>query len=333
MSTADELIIEELRHAHATEQSSLSLLQGHLRGAPPGPYRSLVRRHLDETRRHASQIEDRLTDKGASEGLLQIGLTLVEGVAGRVIGLALGPVNLLASRTRPEAMLRNTLDVIAAEARESATYDALERLASRAGDEVTASVARTIRADEERALEAFQGLIPGLTERIARERLGVGAAQSRQPASGSDEPAPRRGRREAPAPPEPAVGPVGEPPIGRVAPGTRRGHQEPTTRGAEGANNGGPVPSSEEPTRGQVARLREELREREGQDADVSVGTASPGPELRVDAPWEGYDEMTAAQVVARLRSADDTVAAVVRLYEQANKGRKSVLQATEQRT
>ena len=41
---------------------------------------------------------------------------------------------------------------------------------------------------------------------------------------------------------------------------------------------------------------------------------------------------MTAAQVVARVRSADDTVAAVVRLYEQANKARKSVLNATEQR-
>jgi len=312
MSNADDLIIEYLRQAHATEQSSISLLEGHLRGAPPGPYRSLVRRHLDETRRHASQIEDRLTDKGATEGLLQAGVMLVEAVAGRVVGLALGPVNLLASRTTPDAMLRNTQDIVAAEAREVATYEALERLAERAGDEVTTSVARTIRADEERALEGFQALIPGLTERIARERLGGEAAPS-QPAA--REPA-ERAPAEREAAPEPATPPS--------AP-------EPTSSGGEGRTNGGPV-ARDEPTRGQVARLREEMREREGADAEVTVGTADPGPEIRIDAPWEGYDEMTAAQVVSRLRSADETTAAVVRLYEQANKGRKSVLQATEGR-
>jgi ferritin-like metal-binding protein YciE len=300
MSNATDTIIEYLRQAHATEESSVSLLQGHLRGAPPGPYRSLVRRHLDETRRHASQIEDRLTDKGATEGLLQAGVTLVEAVAGRMVGLALGPVNLLASRTTPDAMLRNTQDIIAAEAREVATYEALERLAERAGDEVTASVARTIRADEERALEGFQGLIGGLTDRIARERLGAEASPA---------------RREPAAPP-PAAAP----------------EREPAPSGGEGRTNGGPV-ARDEPTRGQVARLREEMREREGEDAEVSVGTAEPGAEIRVDAPWEGYDDMTAAQVVSRLRNADETTAAVVRLYEQANKARKSVLQATEARS
>jgi hypothetical protein len=57
-------------------------------------------------------------------------------------------------------------------------------------------------------------------------------------------------------------------------------------------------------------------------------GAATPSAEIRVDAPWEGYDEMKAADVVDRLKAADDAQKAVVRLYEQQHKKRKSVLDA-----
>jgi hypothetical protein len=53
------------------------------------------------------------------------------------------------------------------------------------------------------------------------------------------------------------------------------------------------------------------------------------GAEVHVDAPWEGYDRMRAADIVARLRAADDATRAVVRLYEQQGKARSSVLAAT----
>ena len=66
MSSANDLIIEQLREAQATEQASLSLIQGHLNAAPPGQYRTAARRHLDETRRHAHQIGERLTSLGAT---------------------------------------------------------------------------------------------------------------------------------------------------------------------------------------------------------------------------------------------------------------------------
>ena len=53
------------------------------------------------------------------------------------------------------------------------------------------------------------------------------------------------------------------------------------------------------------------------------------GAEVHVDAPWDGYDRMRAADIVARLRSADAATRAVVRLYEQQGKARSSVLAAT----
>lgn len=52
------------------------------------------------------------------------------------------------------------------------------------------------------------------------------------------------------------------------------------------------------------------------------------GAELRIDEPWEGYSAMTASEIRRRLRQADAATAAAVRLYEAANKGRSTVLQA-----
>jgi hypothetical protein len=54
-----------------------------------------------------------------------------------------------------------------------------------------------------------------------------------------------------------------------------------------------------------------------------------PGAEIHVDAPWAGYDRMRAADIVDRLRVADEATRAVVRLYEQQGKARSSVLAAT----
>src|SRR3954470_9951014 len=108
------LIIEQLREVQATEQASLSLLEGHLRGAPPGPYRTAARRHLEETRRHAHQVGERLTSLGASRGPLALARTLGEAIVGRLAGVALAPLNLFVSRSGPEVVLRNVRDEIAA---------------------------------------------------------------------------------------------------------------------------------------------------------------------------------------------------------------------------
>lgn len=52
------------------------------------------------------------------------------------------------------------------------------------------------------------------------------------------------------------------------------------------------------------------------------------GPELHIDAPWDGYDEMTAADVRDRLAAASPTEAAAVELYESTHKSRRTVIDA-----
>ena len=70
--------------------------------------------------------------------------------------------------------------------------------------------------------------------------------------------------------------------------------------------------------------------QREGEHPVESEGSAAPAAQVHIEAPWEGYDTMKAGEIVERLRDADDTLRAMVRLYEQANKNRKSIVQATD---
>jgi hypothetical protein len=54
------------------------------------------------------------------------------------------------------------------------------------------------------------------------------------------------------------------------------------------------------------------------------------GPELHVDPPWDGYDQMTAADIRDRLTGASATEAAAVELYESTGKNRRTVIEAAE---
>ena len=54
------------------------------------------------------------------------------------------------------------------------------------------------------------------------------------------------------------------------------------------------------------------------------------GAEIEVHEPWDGYDAMTAADILDRLTGAPAAAAGLVELYERSHKGRKTVLEAAE---
>ena len=56
------------------------------------------------------------------------------------------------------------------------------------------------------------------------------------------------------------------------------------------------------------------------------------GAQIAFDEPWEGYDSANVEAVTAHLASADAAELAVVELYEQTHKGRKTVLDAAAKR-
>jgi hypothetical protein len=54
------------------------------------------------------------------------------------------------------------------------------------------------------------------------------------------------------------------------------------------------------------------------------------GPELQIDPPWDGYDQMTSDQICDRLVAATAELAAAVELYESVGRARPSVLEAAD---
>jgi ferritin-like metal-binding protein YciE len=95
-------------------------------------------RHRDETREHIARLEERLEAYGerpskAKDAAMMFG------------ALGLGALN----KIRTDTAGKVARDGYAAEHLEIAAYELLERVATRAGDEETAEVARRNRADEE----------------------------------------------------------------------------------------------------------------------------------------------------------------------------------------
>ncbi|HEX8120319.1 MAG TPA: hypothetical protein VF549_03545 [Solirubrobacteraceae bacterium] len=142
----------------------------------------------------------------------------------------------------------------------------------------------------------------------------------------------------------------------RETPGSAtRGHRAPEPTSAAGASRGvggtadapraaaavdAPDPTApsiprgeRKPTAVDVPTPESRFKRADAGEEDEVVeteGAAAPGATLRVDAPFDGYDKLRAPEIVARVRESDAATKAVVRLYEQTHKKRKSVLAATE---
>ena len=66
-----------------------------------------------------------------------------------------------------------------------------------------------------------------------------------------------------------------------------------------------------------------------GAETVASFGPADdPSPAVHVQAPWDGYDAHSAAEIIKRVRATDEATKAVVLLYERGHKGRASVIRA-----
>jgi ferritin-like metal-binding protein YciE len=163
-----ELIRRYLGEAHATEQALVTTLQAHITMAPAGSYQRLLERHLSETRQQARAIERRLAELGASSSVVGATVELARTLAGQILALTKGPIDILRGSSREEKLLKNAKDECTTEALEIATYDALEAAARAVGDEKTALLAVRHREQEERMLAKLREEIPALAEATVR---------------------------------------------------------------------------------------------------------------------------------------------------------------------
>ncbi len=166
MTSTHDKIVQYLHEAHAMELALVRTLQAHRAITPTGQYRTLLDRHLTETREHAERVSRRLRDLGHGPGLIDMGYGIAQRLVSQAFALGKAPLDMVRGSGGEEQLLKNAKDECASEALEIATYDALEELARQAGDDATAELAARHRADEERQLAALREQIPTLTAAV-----------------------------------------------------------------------------------------------------------------------------------------------------------------------
>jgi ferritin-like metal-binding protein YciE len=165
-----------LDEAHAIETSLVTNLAAHIAMTTDADYRSLLERHLEETRAQVRNIDKRRKAVGhARRNPVRAGIGLARDIAGQALVMTKGPLDVLRTIDQHERMLKNARDECATEALEIATYDALEAVAKAAGDNPTAKLAADHRAQEERMLADLRAVIAKLSIDTFESRTGADA--------------------------------------------------------------------------------------------------------------------------------------------------------------
>jgi ferritin-like metal-binding protein YciE len=334
MDRSKQKITQYLNEAHASELALVRVLQSQIVMTPRGSYRTGLEKHLGETRDHARRVERRLGELGEGGNPLQLFGGVAQAVAGQAVALAKTPLDLLRGSGGEEKVLKNAKDASATEALEIATYTAIERLATSVGDDETAKLAKSIRADEEKMLERILREIPKLTEAVTRAELKddpsfdiskTGAADSARAA----------GRTTAKTTQKAST---------RAKRTTRQARKAPGVARAEGEIKGAVASESDLPIAGygklnadeitakltelsQIELAKIDAFERKNDNRATVLNRIGT---LRGNEPWPGYDEQTAAEIQTALSAAEEKRAREVRTYERAHKDRASVIQASE---
>ena len=138
MGSLHDQLVKHIDEAVSMEENVKRMLDGMIETSEDPQVIDLLEHHKVETEQHSQRLRRRLEAHGASPSLVRE----ATGILGALAKLPLDMV-------RPEKAGRNARDGYATEHLEIAAYQLLERIATRAGDDETAEVARLNRAEEE----------------------------------------------------------------------------------------------------------------------------------------------------------------------------------------
>src|SRR3954452_617132 len=338
MSRSEQKVVQYLNEAHASEVALVNVLTEQIAVTPRGSYRSGLEEHLKETQDHARRVEQRLGELGEGSNPIQLLTGVTETIVGQALALAKAPLDLVRGNSGEEKVLKNAKDAAATEALEIATYTAIEQLATAVGDDKTAKLAVSIRADEEKMLAAILKEIPKLTSAVVGAEV-EGAKSYDITKTGAADAAKAAGkatRRTAKKSTSRATS--------RAKSTARQARKVPGVAQAEGQAKGAvasaddiPIARYDQLNADEItSRLRElsqidlakvDSYERKNENRATVLSRITS---LRGNEPWPGYDELTAAEVQAVLSEGDADRARQVRSYERAHKNRAGVINAAE---
>ena len=144
MTELCDQLVKHIDEAYAMEQNVLRMLEGMIDTTDDPQLKADLEHHKQETEMQAERLEGRLQAHDSSPSLVREAGGMVGALMKEVVDLARG-----------EKAGRNVRDGYATEHMEIASYQLLERVAQRAGDEETAAVARQNRSEEEAMAQRF----------------------------------------------------------------------------------------------------------------------------------------------------------------------------------
>jgi ferritin-like metal-binding protein YciE len=165
MASLDEQLTAYLSDAHAIEQQALPQMRAAPNLAGDPELAAAFRDHLAETEGHEELTRARLEARGGSPSRIKEALFKAGGFA-----------FVLFARSQPDTPGKLVSHALSYEHLELAVYELLQRVAERAGDDETASVARAIR-EQERAMadrleENFDRAVEASLRELEPEDLG-----------------------------------------------------------------------------------------------------------------------------------------------------------------
>jgi ferritin-like metal-binding protein YciE len=159
----EEQLVKHIAEAHAMEQNVVRMLDSMIATTEDPELVQALRQHKVETEQHRDRMARRLEAHGESP-------SLVKDVGVIMAALLKGVVDI----ARGEKAGRNARDGYATEHLEIASYELLERVARRAGDDETAEAAAENRADEKRMVALIEQHWDRFVE-LSLEQAGVKA--------------------------------------------------------------------------------------------------------------------------------------------------------------
>jgi ferritin-like metal-binding protein YciE len=334
MEKAEQKIGQYLNEAHASEQALVTVLQSQIAMTPRGSYRDGLETHVRETHDHATRVQRRLGELGHGSTPLQAGVGLVQSLIGQVLALGKTPLDLLRGTGGEEKVLKNAKDACATEALEIATYTAIEQMAGSLGDEGTAALARSIRADEQKMLDRILEEIPKLTDAVARSEIrGNGSYDISK--TGAADAARAAGEKINETARAASSGAKRSARNARKVPGVAR--TEGQVKGALASEGDLAIAGYGKLTAGEIVEKLSDLsqvdlakidsyeRRHESRKTILSRITS-----LRGEEPWPGYDELSVSEIRAVLDEGDEDRIRRVRSYERSHKNRTGVIDASE---
>src|SRR3954451_4026696 len=133
----DEQLDKYLADAHSIEEQALAQMRTAPDIAGDRGLADAFLQHREETERHEQLVRERLTARGAKPSRFK---DLLMSIGGKGF--------VLFARSQPDTPGKLTFHAYSYEALEQGSYEMLERVARRAGDEETARVAHDILAEE-----------------------------------------------------------------------------------------------------------------------------------------------------------------------------------------